>query len=39
MNIEKIKLFGRAILHDWNNERGILEPSQKSMREHFCKNS
>ena len=36
----KIKLLNGAILHGASNEpEACLEPSQKSMREHFCKNS
>ena len=36
----KIKLFSGAILHGVSNEpEGYLEPSQTSMREHFCENS
>ena len=36
----KIKLFSGTILHGASNEPEVyLEPSETSMREHFCKNS
>ena len=39
-NVVQKKLFSSAILHGASNEPEVyLEPSQTSMREHFCKNS
>ena len=40
INIAKENLFSGSISHGASNEPEVyLEPSQMSMREHFCKNS